>query len=353
MPLGLAQGERLVSNRTSDVDSYQDYLRGRALVRGRIVTEAVATLEGVVARDPDYAPAWAMLSQAYRVTLDYNSAPRTAPVDEARRFIQSNLDKAETSARKAIQLDPKHAGGYAALAYIQTTRGKWTEADDLFHQALALDPNDPEALYRSSLTLAMVGRTKDALQSFQKLRTLEPFVPIYNMLTAYTLHLNGQTQASIQLLESVPADTPARFYRNVYLAQAYAAAGRFAEAADTLLTIRGEPQVSRDSVEAAARLIRMPSVARSPASLPVLQADLNFVYAYVGATGRVVEQMERQSQIGDWAVTENYWTPAWSPLRKTERFKALARAAGLVDYWRAKGWPDLCRPMGADDFVCD
>ena len=143
VPLGLAQGERLVSNRTSDVDSYQDYLRGRALVRGRIVTEAVATLEGVVARDPDYAPAWAMLSQAYRVTLDYNSAPRTAPVDEARRFIQSNLDKAETSARKAIQLDPKHAGGYAALAYIQTTRGKWTEADDLFHQALALDPKIP------------------------------------------------------------------------------------------------------------------------------------------------------------------------------------------------------------------
>ena len=26
---------------------------------------------------------------------------------------------------------------------------------------------------------------------------------------------------------------------------------------------------------------------------------------------------------------------------------------GLVDYWRARGWPDLCRPMGVDDFVCD
>ena len=41
------------------------------------------------------------------------------------------------------------------------------------------------------------------------------------------------------------------------------------------------------------------------------------------------------------------------PVRKTERFKALVRKAGLVDYWRARGWPDLCRPMGADDFVCD
>ena len=26
---------------------------------------------------------------------------------------------------------------------------------------------------------------------------------------------------------------------------------------------------------------------------------------------------------------------------------------GMVDYWRARGWPDLCRPVGTNDFVCD
>ena len=30
-----------------------------------------------------------------------------------------------------------------------------------------------------------------------------------------------------------------------------------------------------------------------------------------------------------------------------------AERIGMVDYWRARGWPDLCRSMGADDFVCD
>ena len=29
------------------------------------------------------------------------------------------------------------------------------------------------------------------------------------------------------------------------------------------------------------------------------------------------------------------------------------RKARMVDYWRVRGWPDLCRPMGTDDFVCD
>jgi len=45
--------------------------------------------------------------------------------------------------------------------------------------------------------------------------------------------------------------------------------------------------------------------------------------------------------------------PESAPLRKTERFKKFARRGGYVDYWRARGWPDLCRPVGADDFECD
>ena len=47
------------------------------------------------------------------------------------------------------------------------------------------------------------------------------------------------------------------------------------------------------------------------------------------------------------------WSPAFSEARKTERFKALMRKVGLVDYWRAKGWPDACHPVGMDDFACE
>jgi hypothetical protein len=40
-------------------------------------------------------------------------------------------------------------------------------------------------------------------------------------------------------------------------------------------------------------------------------------------------------------------------VRKTERFKAFARNAGLFDYWRAKGWPQWCHPTTGEDFACD
>jgi hypothetical protein len=34
-----------------------------------------------------------------------------------------------------------------------------------------------------------------------------------------------------------------------------------------------------------------------------------------------------------------FWHPTYAAVRKTERFKTVARDLGLVDYWRARGWP--------------
>src|SRR5262249_28500911 len=65
--LGLEQGKLLVSNRTGDLDSYQDYLRGLALRRAFSLDEAIKVLEGVVARDPNFAPAWVALGTSYNL----------------------------------------------------------------------------------------------------------------------------------------------------------------------------------------------------------------------------------------------------------------------------------------------
>ena len=104
--------------------------------------------------------------------------------------------------------------------------------------------------------------------------------------------------------------------------------------------------------EDAARIIRSaPAKASAPEKLPAL-GGLAFVFAYVGAPERSLEMPERMVEAGYYSTTLP-WFPELAPVRKTERFKALMRKVGLVDYWRARGWPDLYRPMGADDFVCD
>jgi hypothetical protein len=82
--------------------------------------------------------------------------------------------------------------------------------------------------------------------------------------------------------------------------------------------------------------------------------NLGFVFLYVGAPNRVLEFYEGNAEAGFLlgGIASPLWHPSYAPVRKTERFKVYARKAGLVDYWRARGWPDLCRPMGAADFVC-
>src|SRR6185503_15655779 len=119
------------------------------------------------------------------------------------------------------------------------------------------------------------------------------------------------------------------------LAEAYAACGRYAEAADVLLLITGN-QVSRQSVEDAVRLLRTaPTKTNAPAALPKLAGELNFVYAHVGALERIMEFAERNLAIGWVGSTANYpmWTQErarlarpFAPHRQGRRFhRRLAR----------------------------
>jgi len=106
--------------------------------------------------------------------------------------------------------------------------------------------------------------------------------------------------------------------------------------------------------EAAARLLdSAPSRATSPESLMKL-GNLGFAYMHVGAPERVMEFYEDEVRGGYFQPisTTWFWHPSYDSVRKTARFKAFARDAGLVEYWRARGWPAACHPVGATDFTC-
>ncbi len=350
VPLGLQQGQSLVSNRNIDPETHQQYLRAKALVRARgpkSLTDAASLLEQAIKRDPNYAPAWALLAEAYVTLPAYVPAFVAGNIDELRRVAGASLPKAEAAAKRATELDPNSGEGYLNLGFAQLARFKWLLAEDLYSKALALDPNNPEALHRYGNFLAAVGRLREALAVRQRLQQLEPFVPTFNANTAAVLWLNGQDAAAITMLTALPEGT-----RASYFARIYAAAGRFDDAAENIQHSNNIPPAI---VEDAARLLRTAStVATSSRSLPRL-GELGFVYIYAGAPDRLLEFHEGNVRAGytDAFNVGMLWHSSYAAVRKTERFKAYASSAGLVDYWRERGWPDLCRPMGANDFVCD
>jgi hypothetical protein len=165
--------------------------------------------------------------------------------------------------------------------------------------------------------------------------------------TAHDRWLNGLNDDEISLAKTMrPAN------RAPVLAMIYASMGRFSQAADALIEISSDPN---SDAAAAARLLQMaPTKVSAPEALPRLPTSLEFVYLYVGAPHRAIDNYARRAEVGFFGSNSMafVWHPSYAPVRKTERFKGLMRNAGLVEYWRVKGWPDLCRPVGADDFVC-
>ncbi|HYK80788.1 MAG TPA: hypothetical protein VEU95_14235 [Micropepsaceae bacterium] len=354
MPLGLKPGENLVNNRGIDPESYQQFLRSRAVLQSggpSNAAEAQALLEQVIARNPDYAPALARLSFSYTQPTIIQPALGAAPPGEARRIVETYLSKAEATAKRAIQLDPNLPGSYVTLGFVMFLHGNLLMSEDMMQKAFALDPNDPDTLNLISLLLAARGQVKEAVSIRQQLRSLEPFVPTYNRFTAVHLWVDGQNDAAIAILQAQPPD---EFNRSNLLAMIYASMGRYAEAADMLANVP-PGQISAAVSKEAARLLRTAPVSRpAPQSLPQLGGGA-WVYLYVGAPERALEPFESRVAIGlpDPIPAPWVWHASYAPVRKTERFKAYVRNAGFVDYWRAKGWPQWCHPVGTDDFACE
>ena len=232
-------------------------------------------------------------------------------------------------------------------AYIQAARGNWAAAEDLFRQALALDPNDPDALHLYSQMLATVGRLKEALSLREKLRTLEPFVPIYNINTAGSCRSTDRARpASRSSRRYLPTPREANI-RNVISRRPMRRPDAMARRRTRFSPFRkpesGFPAIGGRRRAAAAQRSGEGQGAGSSARIGG-RAELRL---------RLCRRAGPRLGISRAFPQKLFGILLYAPVRKTERFKAFVRNAGLVDYWRARGWPDLCRPMGADDFVCD
>jgi TolB-like protein len=353
VPLGLKQGQSLVSNRTENTESYQDFLRAQALFRARRNGETVSLLKGVLARDPNYAPGWALLAKSYGSPGGYaplQDAVSTNRPDEARKFLQSQLRAMEQAARKAISLDPNNAEAYAALGTYESLQGNWAASEDYTRKALALDPNNSDTLYSYGYNLAATGKVKEAMRVQNQIMALEPFVPVYRGRGADLLWALGKNDAALALEKTADQGSTT----NIRLAKIYASKGQYAQAADLLLAAKTTSLFERQSLDTAAHLMRSaPAKATAPDSLPLVRGDLSFVYLFIGAEGRSLDFVEQEIAIGYFGgIFRDPWAPASAALRKTERFKAFVRKARLVEYWRARGWPEYCHPAGAEDFSC-
>src|ERR1700730_8767685 len=125
--------DRLVEQATTNIEAYQLYLKGRALLdqRGASVPIGLDLLLKAVELDPGYSLAWAGVADAFTV-LAYSGAVRGS---ESKRH-------AMTAATLATELGPMAAAAHAALAWATLLyENSRTIAKQEFERALELSPS--------------------------------------------------------------------------------------------------------------------------------------------------------------------------------------------------------------------
>ena len=351
MTLGLKPGENLVNNRAIDPETYTEYLRIRAAATAVATTvarqQAREELEKILARHPDFAPAWAYLA---RLPQADNAWWRMylQPVENTREQQAQLVRQMEHDARQAIRLDPGQAYAYSALARVEINRGHWAAAGDLLKKALMLDPNDPDIILDEAGFSLQTGHLQDTIRLTQEAQALDPLSPNHRIWYGAALLAGNQSQAAIDFFEARP---DRRILGLSYLAEAYAATGQFDKAADSIAASKRSPLylVDPKSVDAAEALMRA-LAAKMPIPKVYPVAYYNWIFAYAGQPERLMGEPERFWQIGN--LRTFIFDHSLAPVRKTERFKKFVCDVGLVDYWKARGWPELCHPTTGDGFEC-
>ena len=115
---------------TKDVVAYREYLRARGLMvvpTEDNLREAIRLTEDAIARDPQFARAFAVLAGVNLMHLDNGYSRPEA------------LSLAEAAARRALALAPHHPGAHASMGVIAAHRGDWLAAEAHFKSAFEYD----------------------------------------------------------------------------------------------------------------------------------------------------------------------------------------------------------------------
>jgi tetratricopeptide (TPR) repeat protein len=200
---GSDSGERLSAvsygSRVSGVNEL--YLQGIYAYEQRSpesLQRALDDFSNAIAKDPDYAPAYAALSITYNLLREYSVMP------DAEAY-----PKARAAAEHAVALDPRSSDAHASLGFVDFF-WSWdmVSAEREFRTALAIDPSSILGHHWYGSMLTHEGKYEEALEQLDLAQRLEPTSAAVLSTRALALGLSGHRGEAVDLLQDVIRETP-------------------------------------------------------------------------------------------------------------------------------------------------
>jgi TolB-like protein/tetratricopeptide (TPR) repeat protein len=322
---------RLASRPTESLQAYDLYTRGRYLHHKpgggtqSALEDAAHLFREAMAVDPNFAPAYAGLSDIYLDLWSRGYMPAEQALPEARAAAQKALTLDETLADahtslgdvfeaellfaaaerehlRALELNPGSAEAHRRYARLLLDLGRFDELVAELRRAVELDPLSIS--YRNSLTsgLWFTGDFEGGIAEARKVLELEPDNPSALYSLGFASTLNGDYERGIAALQRALEVRPDYPFNAPGLAWAYARAGRQAEALETL-----------EQVEARGQMLK----------------ELAIVYGELGELDRAFEYLERAFVEDRGSLTYINSDPTAEALKTDPRFADLLERLGL------------------------
>ncbi|HEX8620278.1 MAG TPA: tetratricopeptide repeat protein [Thermoanaerobaculia bacterium] len=318
---------RLRKRYTENAAAYQLYLKGRHHWNRRTVEgieRAIFFFESAIDTDASYAPAYSGLADCYIALASRDLYP---PLQL--------FPKAETAARRALELDPELAEAHASMGAIhEVFHWKWERAEEEYASALRLNPGYVTARQWYALALAHRGRFAEGLAQMTVATESDPLSFMLNSNLAVIHYLardyDAADESCQRALEINPHHEPAHFTLGLVMQQR----GRREEARESLeraLAIsRGEPHAvaALGALEAdAAALGKLSELSLTRDISPVHFAT---VHCALGEFDRALEWLEAAEKSRSGWLVYLRTEPRFDALRGNARFEGLVKRVGLA-----------------------
>jgi TolB-like protein/Flp pilus assembly protein TadD len=314
---------------TANPEAYELYLKGRFFWNKRTAADLRRSIDyfnQAIAKDPNYALAYAGLAQAWKLLPAFNGG---AP--------QDCFPQAESAARKALALDDTLSDAHAALASLKGLNGfDYAGAVTEYERTIQLNPNDATAhQWFANDTLANIGQNERELAVMKRAMELDPLSLVINANLGWAyIHLGRLDEAIAQLRKTMEMDG-AFYYARYTLALALELKGAIPEAITEYqktvsitedaapLGMLGRLYAAQGRKDEAQKILQQLRQRREQRYIPAYYLAL--VYLGLGDRNEALKWLEESYRERDgFNIGPIRIDPLLTPLHGDPRFEALA-----------------------------
>lgn len=332
--LGLQAEARLAAARPVDPDAYEAWLRGRFHAdrwTPRDQDIALQYFELALARDPEYAPAYAGIAEVWHVRRQFGLVPPRVAGPEIKAAIL-----------RALELDGDLAEAHM-IRGMDATWGDWDweTAERSFRRALGINPSFAQVRAPYSHLLFTVGRPEEGMAQIRRALELDPFNPFIQSIYGIDLIFARRYEEAIVQLRRTVAMDPEHGLARHHLKRAYALNGMAEEAFAELRRTLPQGHDLEEVLDVAyaeegyAGVLRRVAESRAAAARAGgMEANapgwvIARVYAQVGDADEAFAWLEEAFEVRDPNLPYIAVDPDFDGLRDDPRFRELLRRMNL------------------------